>query len=244
MTTLTAIDVSASVPSADGDGRRQILRGLSLTVGPGEIVGVTGPSGSGKTVLTRVLCGLHPADSGSVLLGDTPVVPLRSRAAHRTRGRIGAIFQSPRAAMDPHLTLEQSIRLSAREASRRVSGSASPPALHLEQGLTDAARSVGLSREVLERRPAAVSDGELQRAAVLRTFAHLPEIVLCDEITASLDPISAASVATMLKRMAADRGCGLLVISHDVALVKTLAHRVITMERWTTSRGLSTGAPE
>jgi len=214
---LVASGVVYTPPVATG----RLLAGLDLRVEPGEIVGLTGPSGSGKTTIVRLLSGLIAPDAGSVRLGDAPVGEIRAASGRAVRGRIGVTFQSPRAAMDPRMRLDRAIELSAREAARRGPAGARPVPL---DGL---AETLGLTSGLLHRRPHEVSDGQLQRAALLRTLAHQPEIVLCDEITAALDRISAAVAMRLLDEIAHRHGRGVLVVSHDHPLVVAVADRVL-----------------
>lgn len=207
---------------------RTLLRSVDLTIQPGEVVGLTGASGSGKSTLIRLLSGLQKPDGGEVRLGTDPVVDIRTRAGQATAGRIGVVFQAPRSAMNPFQTLQGSIDVAAAQAARRRS---SGRRVGTEVDLRALATQIGLRSDVLGRRPAHVSDGQLQRAAILRTLAHRPETVLCDEITASLDPIASASVMRAMQHIAHDLGCGVLVVSHDHGLVEAIADRVLTLSQ-------------
>lgn len=225
---LEARDISWSVTEPSGL-RRPVLKEVGLQLAPGAVVGLTGPSGSGKTSLLRVLSGLLVPDSGCVRLGGEPVRDVRTRAGSACAGRIGVVFQAPRAAMDPRRTLQDSIALAAAQARRRRRRS-SGKAQASRPDLRVLARQVGLTEDVLGRRPAQVSDGQLQRAAVLRTLAHDPDVILCDEVTAALDPIAAAAVMRLLQRIAQEHARAVLLLSHDHRLLAAITEHVLSMD--------------
>lgn len=184
--------------------RRIVLDRISLSVGAGEVVGLTGASGSGKTTLAQVLSGLRRPDSGRVEC-DGRVLN------GRHGGHIAMLFQSPRRSCDPRMTLRESIAELAR-------GQVIWPEL---------CRSVGLTADLLDRHPAQVSDGQLQRAAVARVLASRPDYLLCDEMTAMLDPATTATVVRTVTALAASDGVGVLLISHDLPLLAVCTNRIV-----------------
>ncbi|APA96277.1 ABC transporter ATP-binding protein [Nocardia seriolae] len=184
-------------------GRRTVLEQVSVSVRAGEVVGLTGASGSGKTTLAQVLSGLLQPDTGRV---DCDGHELRGKHS----GRIAMLFQSPRRSCDPRLTLRESITELAR-------GRIEFEALR---------GRVGLTADLLDRYPAQVSDGQLQRAAVARVLAARPDYLLCDEMTAMLDPATTATVVRAVTVLAAE-GVGVLLISHDLSLLAVSANRVV-----------------
>lgn len=187
-----------------GHGGATLLHAVDLDLHPGEVVGLTGPSGCGKTSLARVVAGLDSPRGGQVLLDGLP----RPR---RPDGRVAMLFQSPRRACDPRLTLRRAIALCA-----------ATPDVDWARLCARADLPIGL----LDRLPAQVSDGQLQRAALARALAAAPDYLLCDEVTAALDPAATAAVVASIRRAAAD-GAGVLFICHDVALVEACCDRVL-----------------
>lgn len=186
-------------------GGRLVLDRVSLELARGEVVGLTGPSGTGKTTLAQVLSGLRKPTGGRVVCDGSPL-------PRRHTGRIAMLFQSPRRSCDPRLTLRRSIAELARGpvAWERV----------LE--------SVGMTPDLLDRYPAQVSDGQLQRAAVARVLASEPDYLLCDEMTSMLDPATTASVARTVTALAGT-GVGVLFISHDIPLLNVCADRLVRL---------------
>jgi peptide/nickel transport system ATP-binding protein len=187
---------------AVGPGGTALLTGVDLDLRPGEVVGLVGPSGCGKTSLARVLAGLAPPLAGEVLVDGAP---------RRPDGRVSMLFQSPRRSCDPRLTLRRTIEICAE-----------PGPIDWEALCAKADLPIGL----LDRYPHQVSDGQLQRAAIARALAGEPAYLLCDEMTAALDPATTAAVVTTM-RHAADGGIGVLFVSHDLPLVGACCDRVL-----------------
>ena len=199
-------------------GTRTVLDRVDLRVAPGETVGLRGPSGSGKSTLARVLALLHRPDHGHVSLDGTPVTGARHRVPPSVRTRVALVFQSPRAAADPRLTLADLIAepLRATGTGRR----------RAHERVADLADRVGLTPDLLTRRPPAVSDGQLQRACLARALAHRPAYLVCDEATAMLDASTQAHLAAVVTDHQHRHGAGVLLITHDPALMRRWADRV------------------
>jgi ABC-type glutathione transport system ATPase component len=207
--------------SAGHHGHR-VLNGVSLTVAAGETVGLRGPSGSGKSTLVRVLALLHEPDAGHVTLDGERITGVRHRVPASVRTRIGVLFQSPRAAADPRLTLADLIAeplRAVRHPRERIAGR-----------VAELADRAGLTADLLARRPHAVSDGQLQRACLARALVHRPRYLLCDEATTMLDASTQALVAAMITAEQDATGLGVLVVSHDPALLSRWAGRVADLQ--------------
>ncbi|GAB2482364.1 hypothetical protein GCM10027030_15630 [Luteococcus sediminum] len=202
---LTARDVTVAF-----DGRT-VLHGVSLTVDPGQTVGLRGPSGVGKTTLARALAGLVPVQDGQVSCDGRAPAP-----RGRMDGNIAMLFQSPRRSCSPRMRLRQVI---AETLPRRAD---------VDDQLHRLAAEVGLTDDLLDRLPDEVSDGQLQRAALARALAARPRYLICDEATAMLDSVTTAQVVQVLRRRAAD-GLGVLAISHDEKLLSAWADRVVEL---------------
>ncbi|WP_149359481.1 ABC transporter ATP-binding protein [Lolliginicoccus suaedae] len=191
-----------------------VLDDISIDIAPGEIVGLGGPSGSGKTTLARAMVGLHAPRRGSVSLDGRDV-----RSA--PRGSLAMLFQAPRSATNPRHTLRRIIGEPQRIRAPR--GPRKPGMIE------EIAEAAGLTIDLLDRYPREVSDGQLQRACLARALVQQPRYLVCDEATAMLDPATAATLARTLVDRARGHGMGVLLISHDSALLAAIADRAISL---------------
>ena len=200
-------------------GRRRVLDGVSLSLARGETVGLRGPSGAGKSTLLRVLALLHRPAAGTVSIDGTAITGTRYTVPAAVRTRIGVLFQSPRAAADPRLSLADIIAEPLRVARRS----------DISVRVADLADTVGLTADLLSRRPHAVSDGQLQRACLARAFAHTPDYLLCDEATTMLDAATQALIATVITDYQQRHNAGVLIVTHDPALMTRWADRTLDL---------------
>ncbi|MFC7550028.1 ABC transporter ATP-binding protein [Plantactinospora sp. GCM10030261] len=217
---MTGGGLAAHGVSVDFGGQR-VLDRVDLDIAPGETVGLRGPSGSGKSTLARVLALLHPPDTGYVTLDGQPVDGVRHRLPAAVRTRVAILFQSPRAATDPRLTLADIIA-----EPLRATGTAAEQARVRAAELADL---VGLTTDLRTRRPHAVSDGQLQRACLARALAHRPAYLLCDEATAMLDASTQAHLAAVISEYQRGSNAGVLLVSHDAALLTRWASRAVDL---------------
>ncbi|WP_233562964.1 ABC transporter ATP-binding protein [Micromonospora musae] len=201
--------------------RQVVLDGVTLSVARGETVGLCGPSGCGKSTLVRVLALLHRPDGGRVSIDGTPVTGVRYAVLVGLRTRVAVLFQSPRAAADPRLSLTDLIA----EPLRAVRA----PEPGVRERVAELADLVGLTPDLLTRRPHAVSDGQLQRACLARALVHRPDYLLCDEATAMLDASTQAHVAAVIADYQRAQNAGVLVITHDEALMERWADRIVDL---------------
>ncbi len=195
-----------------GPDAAKALKNVSFCLKKGEILGIAGESGSGKSTLLRTVCGLERAESGQVFAGEKSLPPGNARAAGRY---MQLIFQDPYASFDPGRTMRQS--LTEFMAADRES-----PGKVLQE--------VGLSEELLDRHPAALSGGQCQRMSIARALLTGAGILLCDEITSALDVSTQAQAAELLLRLKKQRGISILLVSHDLALIGMLCDRVMIMK--------------
>ncbi|GIF68521.1 ABC transporter ATP-binding protein [Asanoa ishikariensis] len=203
-------------------GRQRVLDQLSLHIGAGETVGLRGASGGGKSTLVRVLALVQAADAGHVSLDGVRITGARHHVPAAARTRIGVLFQSPRGATDPRLRLDDIVAEPLRATGY--------PDAAVRERVSELADLVGLTPDLLIRRPHAISDGQLQRACLARALAHRPGYLLCDEATAMLDASTQAHVARVLTDYQLESGAGILVVSHDQPLLTRWADRVIDLQ--------------
>jgi peptide/nickel transport system ATP-binding protein len=190
-------------------------RDIGFTIRPGEILGVVGESGSGKSSLARALTGLAAFGGGIEFAGRVIAGPRDMDRAYRRAVQI--VFQHPDASLNPRQTIGQILSRPLRLYGGDVRGI---PAL-LEQ--------VRLPAAYARRHPHQLSGGEKQRVAIARAFAARPRLVICDEITAPLDVSVQASVIALLLALREAHGTAYLFITHDLNLVRQIAHRVVVM---------------
>lgn len=202
-----------------GDLRRDVLSAVDLTIAPGEIVILTGPSGSGKTTLLTLIGALRAVQAGSLRLFGRELNGASDEDRVTIRRRIGFVFQQHNllgfltARQNVETTLEIDPSLDGRT---RVARS------------TEMLRAVGLG-DRLDHHPAELSGGQKQRVAIARALVGGPRLVLADEPTASLDKTTGHEVATLLERLARDKGVPILLVTHDPRILG-IADRVVAME--------------
>ncbi|RKN05790.1 ABC transporter ATP-binding protein [Streptomyces radicis] len=195
-----------------------VVADLSLAVGEGEAVGLLGPSGCGKSTLARVAALLHRPWAGTVRLAGEPVTGFRFRAPRAERTRVGVVFQQPRLAADPRLTLGDLIAEPARATGRGA---------ELADRAARLADDIGLTPALLGRRPHEVSDGQLQRACLARALLLRPGLLICDEMTAMLDASTTAALAAVVEEYRREHGAALLAVGHDRVLLRRWCDRVL-----------------
>ncbi|MFG6200263.1 ABC transporter ATP-binding protein [Nonomuraea sp. JJY05] len=190
----------------------EILREVTLDVARGERLAVVGRSGSGKTTLARCVAGLRPWSSGAIRLAGRPL----SRRRDRTDlARVQYVFQNALASFDPHRAVVDQV---ARTAVRLRA----LPVRTAREEAAETLATLGLDQDTARRRPHALSGGELQRAALARALLARPDVLICDEITSGLDPVTQAEVLDLLTAL----DVTLIVISHDLPLAARIADRV------------------
>ncbi|MFJ9379629.1 ABC transporter ATP-binding protein [Streptomyces sp. NPDC101455] len=202
--------------------RRQALNRVSLSIAPGETVGIIGETGSGKSTLARAVLGLVRASAGSIVIDGEEVSAYGHRQwrALRRRGVIQYVFQDPLRSLDPDVTVEASLAeplliqgVSRQEAATRV------------RAFLDRVR---LSPELLDRLPGELSGGQRQRVAVARALVTEPRLVILDEPVSALDSANRVQILQILKELRAD-GVALVFISHDLGSVAGVADRIAVL---------------
>ncbi|MFE5484258.1 ABC transporter ATP-binding protein [Streptomyces sp. NPDC056527] len=204
--------------TAGYDRRAPVFRGASLTLEPGESVGLLGPSGCGKSTLARVAALLHRPEAGRVAIDGQEARGWRHRAPRALRTSVGVVFQQPRMSADPRLRLRDLIAEPLRAGGRRA---------EIPERLAALAPAVGLTDDLLARRPHEVSDGQLQRACLARALVLRPRWLVCDEMTAMLDASTTAALVAAVESYRAQSGAGLLAVGHDRVLLDRWCDRTV-----------------
>lgn len=226
-TTRTAIVEFADVSKRYGDRSDQspALDGIDLTIDRGEIFGVIGESGAGKTTLLELINGLTTADEGEVRVDGAAVTGRSRREMRMLRRNVGVVFQGI------HLLSSRTVRenvalglqISRRGATRRTRSE--------ERAAVDEMLAfVGLTHRA-DHRPAQLSGGEKQRVGLARALVTRPPLLLCDEPTSSLDASTTAEVLRVLLDARQKFGTTIVVISHDLGVVKAICDRALLLEK-------------
>ncbi|BCR80430.1 amino acid ABC transporter ATP-binding protein [Arachnia rubra] len=199
-------------------GKVRALNGIDLEVAPGEVIAIVGPSGCGKSTLLRCLNGLEEITGGQIELDGTVITGPGTRWTE-VRQRVGMVFQSYE--LFPHLNVLDNLLLGPRLVQKRNQDQAGEEALRLLTRVGLAEKAKALPREL--------SGGQKQRVAIVRALMMHPEMLLLDEITASLDPEIVREVLDVVLELAAD-GMTMLIVTHEMPFARAIADRVVLMD--------------
>jgi peptide/nickel transport system ATP-binding protein len=208
-----------------GRQRTTALADVSLVVRHGEAVGIIGASGSGKTTLARILAGHVNPDEGSVVLGSQRVASSWRQEQRTFQRAIQLVMQDPWDALSPRLSVQEIIR-----EPLDIEGAASRP--ESEDRVAEMLEAVGLpsSAEFLSGRTDSLSGGELQRIALARALVARPKLLIADEPTSMLDASEQARLLVILRELQVEMGLGLVLVSHDVAVVRKVTDRTVVLD--------------
>ena len=209
-----------------GSAKFRALQDVDLTLRRGETLGIVGESGSGKSTLASTVLGLQRAASGEIRIGGRPLASYRSSSAQWCAlcARMQVVFQDPFGSLSPRMTVEQIVGEGLRVHKPNLS----------EQARSDRVaqllEEVGLPADALLRYPHEFSGGQRQRIAIARALAVEPELLVLDEPTSALDVSVQQQVLALLTRLQKKYGLSYLFITHDLAVMRAMAHRVVVMK--------------
>lgn len=207
---------------------------VSFTVERGETLGIVGESGAGKSTIGRQILRLIEPDSGTITFDGDDVRKLKGKDLLSFRRRAQMIFQDPFSSLDPHMTIRNAVG-EPLTIHHGVKGA------DRDRQVVELLERVGMRADQLDKYPREFSGGQLQRIAIARALTLDPDFIVCDEPVAALDVSIQAQVLNLLLDLQAERGLSYIFISHDLSLVRFLAHRVVVMYR---GRVIETGTGE
>ena len=205
-------------------GSRQVLSGVDFQLHAGQCIALVGESGSGKTTLSRSIAGLHGEWSGEVKVDGTAVAATAAKRPKELCRRMQYVFQSPYNSLNPRRTVGETIRGPIQHFFGVRGGEA-------ERRVTETLERVALPARAIHRYPTEMSGGERQRVAIARALAAEPEILICDEITSALDTSVQAAIVALLQDLQESERLGILFVTHNIALVRTIAERVLVLDK-------------
>ncbi|UTT71205.1 ATP-binding cassette domain-containing protein [Arthrobacter sp. DNA4] len=197
------------------------LKGVSLDIRPGETVGLVGESGSGKTTLGRAVLGLAPVTGGSIKYRGEEISKAPRAQRKELSNEIQVVFQDPYTSLNPSMTIEQILTepLTVRKVDRKAAN----------QRVAELLDQVRLPHGAAHRLPREFSGGQRQRVAIARALALDPKLIVCDEPVSALDLSTQARVMELFIEIQELTGVAYLFVSHDLAVVRHLSHRVAVM---------------
>lgn len=212
-------------PGRLGSPTFRAVQGIDFSIRPGEVLGLVGESGSGKTTIGRAIAGLTPVAGGSLRVLDTEMNGVRERQFRRRRKDLGFVFQDPATSFNPLLTIAQCV------AEPLIVHGGARSAADARDKVDELLEAVQLPKAYGDRFPHELSGGQRQRASLARALALDPKLLVADEPTSALDVSVQARVLDLFAELQDRFGFATLFITHDLAVVDMLAHRVIVLHQ-------------
>jgi ABC-type glutathione transport system ATPase component len=222
---MSLLDITGVEVTYPGRGLRQAgfraIHDVTIDIRPGETVGLVGESGSGKTTLGRAVLGLAPVTAGSITLDGREIAHASRRERRDICRDVQVVFQDPYSSLNPSMSVGQILNepLTTRKAAKAEANAR----------VRELLDSVGLPGDAVDRRPREFSGGQRQRIAIARALALRPKLIVCDEPVSALDQSTQARVLDLFLEIQERTSVAYLFISHDLAVVRHLSHRVAVM---------------
>jgi phospholipid/cholesterol/gamma-HCH transport system ATP-binding protein len=201
-------------------GQKEILKGISVSVNPGEDLVILGRSGTGKSVTIKCIVGLIKTDEGAIEIFGTDITKIDKKELNAIRLRIGFMFQN--GALYDSMSVRQNLTFTLKHHQKDISKS------EIDKRITEALDSVGLV-EAIDKMPSELSGGMVKRIALARTIIVKPEIILYDEPTSGLDTITAREISELIVSVQQKYKATSVIITHDMACAKITGHRIIIL---------------
>ena len=205
-------------------GAYEAVKGVSFMLGKGEILGIVGESGSGKSTIAKTLMGLEKKSAGSITFNLQP-------STFNLRSKIAMIFQDAVGSLNPRMTVRQTLREIIEFSNNRIIESGKRNIRTFDDSMIRLLETVGLSSAILDQYPREMSGGQCQRVSIARALACEPEVLIADEPVSALDVSVQARVLNLLRDLRRDLGLSILLIAHDLAVVKNVCDRICVMEK-------------
>ena len=204
-------------------GAFEAVRGVSWRVGAGETLGLVGTSGCGKSTTARAVVGLLPVSGGAIFYQGADVATMDAAQRRDFRRRVQMVFQDAQGSLNPRMTVKDALS-EALQVHKMVSGKT-----EIERRCHELLEQAGLARAVLGQYPRELSGGQCQRVSLARCLAVEPQVLLADEPVSALDVSVQARIINLLAGLQRQLGLALVLIAHDLAVVRNMCDRVCVM---------------
>jgi len=212
-----------------GERAVEAVRGVSFDLHAGETLGIVGESGSGKSTIAKTLLLLQPSSGGEVRFRGTDIAAFTAAARRQYRRDVQMVFQDAVGSLNPRMTIRQALNEILQKSLGGVRGRQSPRSLSpTPESLISL---VGLSKAVLDQYPRELSGGQCQRASFARALAVNPKVLVADEPVSALDVSVQARILNLMRDLRRDLGLAILLIAHDLSVVRNVCDRVCVMHR-------------
>lgn len=200
----------------------EVLRDSSFSLKSGEILSIVGESGIGKSTLGRVCCGITPPDEGEIFYNGRSIFAFNKREMKDYKRQVQFIFQNPMNAINPNKSIEWILK-----EPMRVHGFSKS---EMDKKINSSLEEFGLSKEILQSYGRNISGGQAQRVLIMSSVLLEPKVLICDEITASLDATIKIKIANLIKELSIKNKLSIVFITHDLNVANYISDRILLME--------------